>query len=247
MLENSLGHPPVLDARRLYRSFGSTTALNGIDLQIALGQSLAIMGPSGSGKSTLLHALAGIELPDAGSIMLNLPSRAPVDIQGLKDKARTKLRRESFGFVFQSGLLIPELTAEENVAMALMINGVPRNAAIASAGSALAELGLAGMEQRRIGQLSGGQQQRVAIARAQVTGAMVVFADEPTGALDSTTGFEVLDTLLRCTVGAGKSLVMVTHDPNVAARCDRIVQLQDGQLTSDSLHPEHAAKDGAQQ
>ena len=247
MLENSLGHPPVLDARGLYRSFGSTTALNGIDLQIALGQSLAIMGPSGSGKSTLLHALAGIELPDAGSIMLNLPGRAPVDIQGLKDKARTKLRRESFGFVFQSGLLIPELTAEENVAMALMINGVPRNAALASAGSALAELGLAGMEQRRIGQLSGGQQQRVAIARAQVTGAMVVFADEPTGALDSTTGFEVLDTLLRCTVGAGKSLVMVTHDPNVAARCDRIVQLQDGQLTGDSLHPAHAAKDGAQQ
>lgn len=247
MLENSLGHPPVLDARRLYRSFGSTTALNGIDLQIALGQSLAIMGPSGSGKSTLLHALAGIELPDAGSIMLNLPGRAPVDIQGLKDKARTKLRRESFGFVFQSGLLIPELTAEENVAMALMINGVPRNAAIASAGSALAELGLAGMEQRRIGQLSGGQQQRVAIARAQVTGAMVVFADEPTGALDSTTEFEVLDTLLRCTVGAGKSLVMVTHDPNVAARCDRIVQLQDGQLTSDSLHPSNAAKDGVRQ
>lgn len=247
MLENSLGHPPVLDAHGLYRSFGSTAALNGIDLQIALGQSLAIMGPSGSGKSTLLHALAGIELPDAGSIMLSLPGRAPVDIQGLKDKARTKLRRESFGFVFQSGLLIPELTAEENVAMALMINGVPRNAAIASAGSALAELGLAGMEQRRIGQLSGGQQQRVAIARAQVTGAMVVFADEPTGALDSTTGFEVLDTLLRCTVGAGKSLVMVTHDPNVAARCDRIVQLQDGQLTSDSLHPSNAAKDGVRQ
>ena len=247
MLENSLGHPPVLDARRLYRRFGSTTALNGIELQIALGQSLAIMGPSGSGKSTLLHALAGIELPDAGSIMLNLPGRAPVDIQGLKDKARTKLRRESFGFVFQSGLLIPELTAEENVAMALMINGVPRNAAIASAGSALAELGLAGMEQRRIGQLSGGQQQRVAIARAQVTGAMVVFADEPTGALDSTTGLEVLDTLLRCTVGAGKSLVMVTHDLNVAARCDRIVQLQDGQLSRGSLHPSNAAKDGAQQ
>ncbi|MGH3654686.1 ABC transporter ATP-binding protein [Glutamicibacter sp.] len=246
MLENSLGHPPVLAAHGLYRSFGSTTALNGVDLQISLGQSLAIMGPSGSGKSTLLHALAGIELPDAGSIMLNFPGRAPVDIQGLKDKARTKLRRESFGFVFQSGLLIPELTAEENVAMALMINGVPRNAAISSAGAALAELGLAGMEQRRIGQLSGGQQQRVAIARAQVTGAMVVFADEPTGALDSTTGFEVLDTLLQCTVGAGKSLVMVTHDPNVAARCDRVVQLQDGQLISDSLHPSSTVDGGAQ-
>ncbi|CBT76852.1 MULTISPECIES: ABC transporter ATP-binding protein [Glutamicibacter] len=246
MLENSLGYPPVLAAHGLYRAFGSTTALNGVDLQITLGQSLAIMGPSGSGKSTLLHALAGIELPDAGSIMLNLPGRAPVDIQGLKDKARTRLRRESFGFVFQSGLLIPELTAQENVAMALMINGVPRGTAIERAATALADLGLAGMEERRIGQLSGGQQQRVAIARAQVTGAMVVFADEPTGALDSTTGFEVLETLLECTVGAGKSLVMVTHDPNVAARCDRVVQLQDGKLISDSPQPLNTMHGGVQ-
>lgn len=245
MLENSFGAPPVLSAHGLYRSFGSTVALNGIDLNISLGQSLAIMGPSGSGKSTLLHALAGIELPDAGSIMLNLPGRAPVDVQGLNDKARTKLRRESFGFVFQSGLLIPELTAEENVAMALMINGVPRGPATQRAGAALAGLGLAGMEQRRIGQLSGGQMQRVAIARAQVAGAMVVFADEPTGALDSSTGADVLDTLLECTVGAGKSLVMVTHDPAVAARCDRIVQLQDGQLISDSLRDAGAVRGDA--
>ena len=236
MLENSLGHPPVLDARGLYRSFGSTTALNGIGLQIALGQSLAIMGPSGSGKTTLLHALAGIELPDAGSIMLNLPGRAPVDIQGLKDKARTKLRRESFGFVFQSGLLIPELTAEENVAMALMINGVPRNAAIASAGSALAELGLAGMEQRRIGQLSGGQQQRVAIARAQVTGAMVVFADEPTGALDSATGEAVLE-LFRDLNKHGHTIALVTHDPDIANETPRRIAIKDGKLTdADLLH-----------
>lgn len=192
------------------------------------------MGPSGSGKSTLLHALAGIELPDSGSLMLNLPGQQPVDIQELGDKARTKARRQSFGFVFQSGLLIPELTAEENVAMALMINGTPRAAAIAQAGQALVALGLAGMEQRRIGQLSGGQMQRVAIARAQVTGAMVVFADEPTGALDSATGTEVLETLLECTVGQGKSLVMVTHDPSVAAQCDRVVKLHDGQLISDS-------------
>ncbi len=234
MLENSFGHPPVLHAQNLYRSFGSTTALNGVNLEISLGESLAIMGPSGSGKSTLLHALAGIELPDSGSLMLSLPGTQPVDLQQLADKARTKLRRQSFGFVFQSGLLIPELTAEENVAMALMINGTPRSAAITQAGQALAALGLAGMEQRRIGQLSGGQMQRVAIARAQVTGAMVVFADEPTGALDSATGTEVLDTLLDCTVGQGKSLVMVTHDPSVAAKCDRVVKLHDGQLISDS-------------
>jgi len=234
MLENSFDHPPVLTAQNLRRSFGSTTALNGVNLHIHLGESLAIMGPSGSGKSTLLHALAGIELPDSGSIRLNLPGQTSLELLELRDKARTKLRREAFGFVFQSGLLIPELTAEENVAMALMINGVSRVAAIEQARQALVALGLAGMEQRRIGQLSGGQIQRVAIARAQVTGAMVVFADEPTGALDSSTGTEVLDVLLGCTVGQGKSLVMVTHDAAVAARCDRVVKLQDGNLISDS-------------
>ncbi|MGP9529171.1 ABC transporter ATP-binding protein [Glutamicibacter sp. AOP5-A2-18] len=234
MLENSVDHPPVLNAQDLRRSFGPTVALNGVNLKISLGESLAIMGPSGSGKSTLLHALAGIELPDSGSLILDLPGQSRVNLQELKDKARTKLRRESFGFVFQAGLLIPELTAEENVAMALMINGTARQAAMAQAGQALAALGLAGMEQRRIGQLSGGQAQRVAIARAQVTGAMVVFADEPTGALDSATGAEVLDILLDCTVGQGKSLVMVTHDPTVAARCDRVVKLSDGNLISDS-------------
>lgn len=233
MLQNSYVSNPVISARRLLRSYGSTHALNAIDVDIAAGTAVAIMGPSGSGKSTLLHALAGIELPDSGTVTLNLPGQAPVEVDGLGDSARTKLRREAFGFVFQSGLLIPELTAEENVAMALMVNGVPRTAAIARAVEALQQLGLAGMEQRRIGQLSGGQQQRVAIARAQVTGASVVFADEPTGALDSVTGSEVLDILMQCTVGMGKSLVMVTHDRQVAQRCHRILTLQDGKITAD--------------
>ncbi|MHA6968588.1 ABC transporter ATP-binding protein [Glutamicibacter bergerei] len=233
MLQNSYVSNPVISARRLLRSYGSTHALNGIDVDIAAGTAVAIMGPSGSGKSTLLHALAGIELPDSGTVTLNLPGQAPVEVDGLGDSARTKLRREAFGFVFQSGLLIPELTAEENVAMALMVNGVPRTAAIARAVEALQQLGLAGMEQRRIGQLSGGQQQRVAIARAQVTGASVVFADEPTGALDSVTGSEVLDILMQCTVGMGKSLMMVTHDRQVAQRCHRILTLQDGKITAD--------------
>lgn len=233
MLQNSYVSNPVISARRLLRSYGSTHALNGIDVDIAAGTAVAIMGPSGSGKSTLLHALAGIELPDSGTVTLNLPGQAPVEVDGLGDTARTKLRREAFGFVFQSGLLIPELTAEENVAMALMVNGVPRTAAIARAVEALQQLGLAGMEQRRIGQLSGGQQQRVAIARAQVTGASIVFADEPTGALDSVTGSEVLDILMQCTVGMGKSLVMVTHDRQVAQRCHRILTLQDGKITAD--------------
>ena len=241
MLENSLGRPAVISARGLYRNFGSTAALDNVNLDIRLGQSLAIMGPSGSGKSTLLHALAGIDLPDSGQITLNLPGSAPVQIESLKDKPRTKLRREAFGFVFQSGLLIPELTAIDNVAMALMINAVPRSSAMDRAARALAQLGLAGMEERRIGQLSGGQQQRVAIARAQVTGASVVFADEPTGALDSATGAEVLETLLDCTVGAGKSLVMVTHDRTVAERCDRIVHLSDGRLLDGTARQERQA------
>lgn len=233
MLQNSRVSNPLISARGLTRSYGTTHALDGIDVALGLGTAVAIMGPSGSGKSTLLHALAGIELPDSGTVTLNLPGQGPIQVEQLKDAARTKLRREAFGFVFQSGLLIPELTAEENVAMALMINGVPRGAAIARAVDALQQLGLAGMEQRRIGQLSGGQSQRVAIARAQVTGASVVFADEPTGALDSVTGAEVLDTLLRCTVGAGKTLVMVTHDRQVAARCDRVLTLHDGKITAD--------------
>lgn len=223
---------PVLTARALRRAYGSTLALDGVDLQIQTGESVAIMGPSGSGKSTLLHTLAGIERPDSGSVLLTASGSAPREITALGERERSKLRRESFGFVFQSGLLIPELTAAENVAMALMINGVPRAAAFPPAVQWLGALGLAGMEERRIGQLSGGQAQRVAIARAQVTGARVIFADEPTGALDSVTGSEVLDVLMDSTVGRGNTLVMVTHDASVAARCDRVIQLRDGRIAS---------------
>ena len=231
MLENT----SVLSARGLVRRFGSTTALAGVDLDVQAGQSLAIMGPSGSGKSTLLHTLAGIEAPTQGRVDLALPGQAPVEITSLGEARRSKLRREAFGFVFQSGLLIPELTAVENVAMALMINATSRRHATGLAVQALARMGLAGMEQRRIGELSGGQAQRVAIARAQVTGAQVVFADEPTGALDSATGDEVLSALLQGTVGSGKTLVMVTHDEQVASRCDRVVRLRDGSIASDTL------------
>ena len=224
----------MLTARGLIRRFGSTTALAGVDLQVDLGRSLAIMGPSGSGKSTLLHTLAGIETPDSGQVVLHLPGADGQAITELGESPRSRLRREAFGFVFQSGLLIPELTAVENVAMALMINSVARGEATAQAAAALSRLGLAGLEDRRIGELSGGQAQRVAIARALVTGAQVIFADEPTGALDSVTGTEVLDTLFAGTVGDGKTLVMVTHDEQVAARCDRVVRLRDGAIVDDS-------------
>lgn len=222
----------VLMARSLRRAYGATLALDGVDLDIRSGESVAIMGPSGSGKSTLLHTLAGIEKPDSGSVLLSTASGNQQDITTLSESARSKLRREAFGFVFQSGLLIPELTAVENVAMALMINGVPRAAALPQANQWLAALGLAGMEERRIGQLSGGQAQRVAIARAQVTGARVIFADEPTGALDSGTSAEVLGVLMDSTVGRGNTLVMVTHDADVAARCHRIISLRDGRIIS---------------
>lgn len=229
-LGNRANTTPVLGARGLTRTYGPTVALGGVDLDIYPGESVAIMGPSGSGKSTLLHALAGIERPDHGSVHFNTRAGGFQDIAQMGEKDRSKLRRESFGFVFQSGLLIPELTAVENVAMALMINGTSKSQALPRAAQWLAALGLATMAERRIGQLSGGEAQRVAIARAQVTGAQVTFADEPTGALDSATGSQVLQVLLDSTVGRGNTLVMVTHDADVAARCDRIIRLRDGYI-----------------
>lgn len=219
----------ILHADRLTKQYGATRALDGVSLTLAEGTATAIMGASGSGKTTLLHMLAGILTPDAGSV-----SFAGHPISGLSDGERSKLRREQFGFVFQQGLLIPELTAGENVALALMLNGMSKRDALVPAGQWLAALGLAGLEERRIGQLSGGQAQRVAIARAQVTGARVIFADEPTGALDSTTSQDVMNALLHTTSGSGRTLVVVTHDPQVAARCQRIVTLADGRIVGDT-------------
>ncbi|KAB1659899.1 ABC transporter ATP-binding protein [Pseudoclavibacter sp. CFCC 13796] len=213
-----------------------TPALNGVSLVVRPGESLAIMGASGSGKTTLLHVLAGILTPDSGQVLLHLPQTdASIEVSGLNERDRTRLRRERFGFVFQQGLLLPELTAVENVAMPLMLDGVGRREAESLAAQWLVYLGLAGMEQRRIGQLSGGQAQRVAIARAQVTGAAVIFADEPTGALDSETSAEVLAALLDSTVAQGRTLVMVTHDATVASRCSRTVHMRDGRLVSEQV------------
>lgn len=219
----------IITARGLRVSFGQTVALAGVDIDIVAGQSLAIMGASGSGKTTLLHTLAGIITPDVGTVDL-AERMGHVRVSGLSDAERTRLRRERFGFVFQEGMLIPELTAIENVALALMLQGAGREPATQQAAGWLHALGLAGLEDRRIGQLSGGQAQRVAIARAQVTDAQVVFADEPTGALDSTSGGAVLDALLGSTASRGSALVIVTHDPAVAARCTRTVHMRDGML-----------------
>jgi putative ABC transport system ATP-binding protein len=219
---------PVLAAHALTKTSGSTRALAGVDLAISRGESVAIMGASGSGKTTLLHVLAGIITPDTGSVTFQPAAGGAMELTGMSESARSRLRRERLGFVFQQGLLIPELTAVENVALASMINGVKRADAVQHAASWLGALGLAGMEDRRIGELSGGQAQRVAIARAQATGAELVFADEPTGALDSQTSREVMDALLWSTTGQGRTLVVVTHDPEVAARCSRTIAVRDG-------------------
>lgn len=225
----------ALEARSLTKSYGTARALAGVDLTVRSGESVAIMGASGSGKTTLLHVLAGIVTPDSGTVTFQPTTGHPVELSALGESARSRLRRERFGFVFQQGLLIPELTAVENVALASMINGVKRADAVHHAASWLAALGLAGMEDRRIGELSGGQAQRVAIARAQATGAELVFADEPTGALDSHTSHEVMDALLWSTTGQGRTLLVVTHDPEVAARCSRVVSVRDGQVVSPAV------------
>ena len=224
---------PILTGSALVKTYGPSTALAGVDISVDAGESVAIMGASGSGKTTLLHTLAGITSPDSGTVRFQSAS-GPVDVTAMNEKERSRLRRESFGFVFQQGLLIPELTAIENTALPLMLAGYPRREAEGRAQHWLVALGLAGMETRRIGELSGGQAQRVAIARAQVTGATVVFADEPTGALDSATSEVVLTALLGSTVGQGHALVVVTHDETVAARCSRIIRLSDGRIVPGS-------------
>ena len=201
-------------------------ALASVSIEIPAGRSLAIMGPSGSGKTTLLHCLAAIIRPDAGSIRWR-----EHDLARIGDRDRTRLRRTDFGFVFQSGQLLPELPAVENVALPLMLGRADRTTASRLAAQWLGYLGLAGMESRRPGELSGGQQQRVAIARALVMSPGVVFADEPTGALDQDTGHEVMRVLCEATEVNNTSLVVVTHDTKVANWCEGTAQMRDGRLT----------------
>ncbi len=219
---------------------GGAVALAGVDLDIAAGESVAIMGPSGSGKTTLLHCLAGILRPTSGQVVWN-----GRDLVGMSDGERTALRRQDFGFVFQSGQLLPELPADENAALPLMLGGIPRQQAVHAARQWLGYLGLAGMEDRRPGELSGGQAQRVAIARALTCSPGVIFADEPTGALDQQTGYEVLRVLRDATHQTGASLVVVTHDEQVAAWCGRTVRMRDGHIVADGSGADGAAGAGS--
>ena len=225
----------IISATDLSMVYGSgdtaTHALDRADLEVSAG-SLAIMGPSGSGKTTLLHCLAGIIRPTGGSVAFR-----GQELSTMPDRERTALRRRDFGFVFQSGQLLAELPANENVALPLMLDGVKPQAAIARAEQQLRLIGLAGMEKRRPGELSGGQAQRVAIARALVTEPAVVFADEPTGALDQQTGQDVMNVLVNATTGTGTALVVVTHDPGVARHCGRTIVMQDGRIVAEHLAP----------
>ena len=173
----------LVEARDVHLSFGPTPALRGATLEVAQGEILAVMGPSGSGKSTLLHCLAGILVPDAGEVHF---SGQRIDVLGEAD--RSALRRDQFGFVFQFGQLVPELTAAENVALPLLLGGERRATALVQARAWFERLALAGLEERRSGELSGGEQQRIALARGLVGQPEVLFADEPTGSLDSLTG-----------------------------------------------------------
>ncbi len=215
--------PPILTGRGIHRRFGATDALRGIDFSLSPGEIVAVMGPSGSGKSTLLHCLAGILTPDAGTVEFD--GRR---IDTMSEAERSRLRRTAFGFVFQFGQLVPELTALENVALPLLLDGVRRTDAEARAAEWFPRLDLDGLEGRRPGDMSGGQAQRIAVARALVAGPAIVFADEPTGSLDSLAGEHVMELLTAAARSAGASVVIVTHEARVAAYAHREVIVRDG-------------------
>jgi putative ABC transport system ATP-binding protein len=214
---------PVLTAVDLHRSFGATPALTGASVRVAGGEIVAIMGPSGSGKSTLLHCLAGILVPDRGTVRYRRQ-----DLGALSDRSRSELRRREFGFVFQFGQLVPELSCLANVALPLRLARVGRRAAERAARDWLDRLEVGDIADKRPGETSGGEGQRVAIARALVAEPAVVFADEPTGALDSLNGERVMRLLSDAARQTGSAVVLVTHEPRVAAYADREVVVRDG-------------------
>ncbi|WP_194823492.1 ABC transporter ATP-binding protein [Micromonospora sp. S-DT3-3-22] len=212
-----------LQAHGVVRSYGPTPALRGVSLDVAEGEIVAVTGPSGCGKSTLLHCLAGILRPDEGAVHWRGER-----IDTWPEAARSRLRRTEFGVLFQFGQLVAELTAVENVALPLLLAGSGRRGAGQAAREWLDRLGVAHLADVRPGAMSGGQQQRCAMARALVTGPRVLFADEPTGALDTLSGEEVLTQLVRFAREQGTTVVLVTHEPRIAAYADREVMLRDG-------------------
>jgi putative ABC transport system ATP-binding protein len=219
----------ILEARDLRLSFGETPALRGANLSVNRGEVVAVMGPSGSGKSTLLHCLAGILVPHAGQV--HFDGRR---LDTMREAERSRVRRDRFGFVFQFGQLVPELTAEENIALPLLLGGMRREKALTEARSWFGPLELEGLEHHRTGEMSGGQSQRVALARGLVANPDVLFADEPTGSLDSLSGEMVMDLLIRAVRKLGSTVILVTHEPRVAAYADREVIVRDGAVATTS-------------
>jgi putative ABC transport system ATP-binding protein len=217
----------IIEARGVVKSFGQTPALRGATIAVGPGEIVAVMGPSGSGKSTLLHCLAGILTPDDGEVWF-----AGQRLDTLTETQRSEVRRDKFGFVFQSGQLVPELTAEENIALPLLLSGTRRAPALAEARAWFGRLGLDGLEGRRSGELSGGQAQRVALARGLVARPGILFADEPTGSLDSVSGELVMSRLTAAVREQGTTVILVTHEARVAAYADREVIVRDGKVST---------------
>ncbi|MEO3754316.1 ABC transporter ATP-binding protein [Streptomyces sp. B6B3] len=217
----------LLVASGLHKTYGATPALAGADFAIEAGEIVAVMGPSGSGKSTLLHCLAGIVPPDEGVVHY-----AGRELSRLSDAERSALRRAEFGFVFQFGQLVPELSCAENVALPLRLTGSGRREAEARAAEWLARLEVEDVRHKRPGEISGGQGQRVAVARALVNAPRVIFADEPTGALDSLNGERVMQLLTDAARESGAAVVLVTHESRVAAYSDREIVVRDGRARS---------------
>lgn len=230
MTDNNSPRNARLCIRDITKSYNSAPVLTGISLTIEPGETVAVMGPSGSGKSTLLHCMSGVLLPDDGDVIFG-----DTKISSLSDADRSALRLHDFGFVFQDGQLLPELTARENVALPMILQGKKRSKSLALAGDVLSRLGLEDLTRRRPGQMSGGQAQRVAIARAMAGEPGVIFADEPTGALDQSTGHEVMQQLTALVEQTGTTLVMVTHDVKVADWCRRRVEIRDGLIHDDRM------------
>lgn len=238
VLARSIPLMPLLEVQNLSKTYGSgltaVPAVRGVSFLVQPGEFVAIMGPSGCGKSSLLHILAGIEPPTSGKVLLE-----GKDFGAMSDDDRTLMRRRRLGFVSQKMNLLATLSAEENVAIPLMLDGVRRKDALQRAGVCLAEVGMAHRKGHFPDELSGGEQQRVAIARALVIEPAVLFADEPTGALDSANGQRVFDLLRKIVAEKHQTVIMVTHDAHLAAQAERTIQMMDGEMQSDSGRPKH--------
>jgi putative ABC transport system ATP-binding protein len=220
----------ALEALRVGKAYGPTVALRDVSLSVSRGEIVAVTGRSGCGKSTLLHCLSGILRPDQGEVWFEGRNLA---VEG--ERFRSRLRRTVFGVLFQFGQVVADLTATENVALPLLLGGVRYRDAAAAARRWLERLDIGALADKRPGEMSGGQQQRVALARVLVTEPQVLFADEPTGALDSLAGEQVLIELVRLARARGTAVLLVTHDAQVAAYADREITMRDGQVEADGL------------